>query len=315
MKPHSNKQIDKKFQEIDNLFDQLAAKNKEELENAKIKPIHPEKFPYSQNGIIAFIAPMGSGKSYNYIKLAAQQQYIFDQPFYELVVICSTSSKFDKTVQTFKSSITVSKVVPIKDSDLLDFLNKYMRRILKYNSIHKFIDSDFKDLNEEIMRLLDKHRLIADPRSKKEFKKMIEYLSKKLVKYNWKTYPHRMLLILDDFASHPLIRSRETEMSRLLKKLRHFNITTMVCVQTTQSIPRDLKRILADCVLFPGISEEDFELLFKNGPFGKFNRKQLWTIYSQLKNDHDMFRIHIKAHQVLINFTDKNNKPSNISNS
>ena len=306
MKPKSNKQIDDKFQQIDNLFDQLAAKNKVELENAKIKPIHPDKFPYAQNGIIAFIAPMGSGKSYNYLKLAARQQFLFNEPFYELVVICSTSSKFDKTVQAFKSTITESKLVPIKDTDLLDYLNKYMRRILKYNSIHKFIDSKLEEPNEEISRLLDKHRLHINKKDKSSIRKLIEYLSKKLAKYNWRTYPHRMLLILDDFASHPLIRSRETEMSRLLKKLRHFNITTAICVQTTQSIPRDLKRILADCVIFPGISEEDFELLFKNGPFGQFNRKQLWTLYSQLKNDHDMFRIHIKAHQVIIDFADKN---------
>lgn len=307
MKPHPNNQIDKKFEEIDKLFDQLAAKNKVELENAKIKPIH-SKFPYSQNGIIAFIAPMGSGKSYNYIKLAAKQQYLFNEPFYELVTICSTSSSFDKTVQTFKESVNISKLSAVKDTQLLDFLNKYMRRILKYNSITKFINSDFKDINEEIDRLFSKHRLKLDKKNKKEFNKLLEYLAKKLATYNWKTYPHRMLLILDDFASHPLIRSKETEMSRLLKKLRHFNITTMICVQTSQSIPRDIKRILADCILFPGISEEDFANLMKEGPFGKFSRKQLWDIYSKLKNDHDMFRIHIKAHQVIINYANGDQK-------
>ena len=301
MKPRSDKEIDKKFNEIDKLFDQISEENKEELEHAKIKPIHP-KFPYAQNGIMAYIATMGSGKSYNYIKFAAQQQFIFDQPFYELVVICSTSANFDKTVQAYKKSITESKLVAIKDTSLLDFLNKYMRRILKYNSIHKFIDSDFKDLNEEITRILDKHRLKAEKKNKKELIKLIEYLSMKLAKYNWKTYPHRMLLILDDFASHPLLRSKETEMSRLLKKLRHFNITTAICVQTTQSIPRDLKRILADCVLFPGISSEDFNDLMKNGPFGAFNKKQLWDIYSKLKNQNDMFRIHIKAQILMVTY-------------
>ena len=304
MKAHTNKEIDKKFDEIDSLFDQLASKNKKELEDAKIKPIHP-KFPYAQNGIIAFIAPMGAGKSYNYIKLAAKQQFLFSQPFYELVTICSTSDKFDKTVQTFKDTINVSKLTSVKDTQLLDFLNKYMRRILKYNSITKYVNSDFKDINEEMQRVLDKHRLKNDRKNKKEFIKHLEYIAKKLAHYNWSTYPHRMLLILDDFASHPLIRSKETEMSRLLKKLRHFNITTMICVQTSQSIPRDIKRILADCILFPGISEEDFANLMKEGPFGKFNRKQLWSLYSKLKNDHDMFRIHIKAHEVIITYAEK----------
>ena len=300
MKPKSDSEIIKKFNEIDKLFDKIAEENKEELENARIKPIHPTLFPYSQNGICAFIAPMGAGKSYNYTKFAARQQFIFDQPFYELVVICSTSSKFDKTVKNFKKSITKSKLVAIKDTDLLDFLDKYLRRVLKYNSINEFIKSRFRELNDEIARLIFKHKLKYPSDNRKDKIKLVKYLSNKLSKYAWETYPHRMLLVLDDFASHPLVRSKETEMSRLLKKLRHFNITTMICVQTTKSITPDLKRIISDCILFPGVSEEDFSDLMKIGPFGKFDRKQLWSIYSQLKNEHDMFRIHVKAGSVFI---------------
>ena len=54
------KSIDKRFEDIDKLFDKYAAKNKRELDNALIKPIH-DKFLYAQNGICAMIAPMGSG--------------------------------------------------------------------------------------------------------------------------------------------------------------------------------------------------------------------------------------------------------------
>ena len=49
--------IEEKFREIDKLFDKLSAKNKVQLENAQIKPIHA-KYPFAQNGICAFIAPM-----------------------------------------------------------------------------------------------------------------------------------------------------------------------------------------------------------------------------------------------------------------
>ena len=59
------KSVDQKFREIDKLFDKFSEKNHEQLSNAEIKPIH-EKYPFAQNGICAFIAPMGSGKSYNY---------------------------------------------------------------------------------------------------------------------------------------------------------------------------------------------------------------------------------------------------------
>ena len=284
--------IDEQFEEIDKVFDRLISKQKKELEIAKIKPIH-DKLPFAQNGITALIAPPGSGKSYSYLKLICQQEVLDKDPFFELVVICSTSSKFDKTVESFKEAIRKSKLVCVKDSDLLSWLNKYMRRILKYNSIINFINSGLKEKNEEIERIEMKHRF-------KNKNKEIEYLGKKLNKYNWKTYPHRCLLIFDDFASHPLIRSKETEMSRLLKKLRHFNINVMICVQTAKSLSKDIKRICTDFILFPGISEDDFMELMKESMAGKFNRKELWNEYHKMTNQHDSFRIHVCANKVLI---------------
>jgi F0F1-type ATP synthase beta subunit len=80
---------------IDETFNKLARKNKEELENGKIKPIDTN-FPFAQNGIWAMMGGMGKGKSYNYLKLIAKQEVMQENPFFETVVICSTSSEFDK---------------------------------------------------------------------------------------------------------------------------------------------------------------------------------------------------------------------------
>ena len=290
--------IDKAFDEIENNFRKISEKNKKELEAALIKPIH-EKYPYAQNGICAFIASMGSGKSYNYLKAIAKQEVLYpDQPFYELVVICSTSAKFDKTVETYKPLIKKSKLVCVKDSDLIFWLNKYMRRILKYNSIINFVNNGCKNPNEEMERLFEKRRLV-----KKD--KQIKYITDKLVKYDWATYPHRCLLVLDDFANHPLLRSKETEMCRLLKKLRHFNINVIICVQTVKSIPKDIKRTLSDIILFPGIGEEDFMDLMKESPAGMFDKKRLWCEYKKITDPQAMFAIHIKAYKIIITLSNK----------
>ena len=292
--------IDEKFKKIDDLFEKIQTKNKVELENAMIKPVH-DKYPLAQNGIVGLIAPPGSGKSFTYLKLAAQQEQLFNEPFFELIVICSTSNKFDKTVEAYKDVIQKSKIVALKDSDLLAWLNKYMRRILKYNAIMKYIQSDFKDENEEMTRILNKHRFKQNGKqTEKQKYDMVKYIANKLSKYGWKTFPHRCLLILDDFASHPLVRSKETEMSRLLKKLRHFNINVMICVQTSKSISKDIKRICTDFILFPGLSETDFIDLMKESMAGKFDRKELWNQYHALTNQHDSFRIHIYANKVII---------------
>ena len=293
MKPNTSQKIDNEFKRIEDNFQKIAEQNKSELEAALIKPIH-DKYPYAQNGICAFIASMGSGKSYNYLKAIAKQEVLFDNsPFYELVVICSTSAKFDKTVETYKPLITKSKLVCVKDSELIFWLNKYMRRILKYNAIVNYVNSKMKTPNEEMERLIEKHRLV-------KFDKKVKYISSKLVNYNWSTYPHRCLLVLDDFANHPLLRSKETEMCRLLKKLRHFNINVIICVQTVKSIPKDIKRTLSDIVLFPGISEDDFIELMKESPAGMFDKKKLWNEYHKLTNPQTMFTIHIKARKIII---------------
>lgn len=302
MKPNSDQSIDRSFAKIEENFAKLGSEHQQELNEALIKPIH-DKYPFAQNGITALIASMGSGKSYNYLKSIAKQEVLFNEPFYELVVICSTSAKFDRTVNIYKSLITKSKLVCVKDSDLLDWLNKYMRRILKYNSINEYVSTNFNSINDELNRLFMKHQLNPlneaniTPKMKQ---KRLKYISEKLVKYNWRTNPHRALLILDDFASHPLLRSKETELSRLLKKLRHFNINVVICVQTSKSIPKDIKRTLSDIILFPGIGEEDFNDLIKESPASMFDRKLLWNQYRSLTNQHDMFAIHIKARKIVI---------------
>ena len=302
----SNKSIEGKFNDIDKCFAKVMQEHKQDLDNAAIKPIH-DKFPLTQNGIVGLIAPPGSGKTFTYLKLAAQQEAIFNEPFFELIVICSTSNKFDKTVNAFKDIIKQSKVIAVKDTDLLDWLNKYMRRMLKYNAMMSFINSNC-DINEktedEVKRILSKHRLmninVNKPQTEKQKIDMIKYLAGKLEKYNWKTFPHRCLLILDDFASHPLVRSRETEMSRLLKKLRHFNINVMICVQTCKSMTKDIKRICTDFILFPGVSEDDFNDLLKESMACKFNRKELWKNYQSLTSMHDQMRIHIYANKIVL---------------
>ena len=289
--------IDAAFREIDQQFEQAQKKNKY-LKHALLKPIH-DKYPYAQNGITAMIASMGSGKTYTYLKLMKQQEVLFDDAFYELIVICSTSNKFDATVNAFKGLIKKSKLVAIKDTDLLDFLNKYMRRVLKFNALNKYMN-DRKDVDEELERICNKHQLKLDSTKSKDVEKVVKYVCNKLEKYQWRTFPHRMLLILDDWASHPLLRSKENELPRLLKKLRHFNINVIICVQTTRSIPRDIKRILSDCIIFPGISRDDFYDLMKEGSFGHFDPDTVYATYKSLTNKHDRMVFHIAANRIIV---------------
>jgi hypothetical protein len=282
----------KVFNKIEEKFNKLAKRNKEELENAKIKPIHND-FLYSQNGIWAMIGSMNSGKTYNYLKLVAKQEQLFEEPFFETVVICSTSGEFDKTVITFREAITKSNLIPVKDGDLMGWINQYTEKVLKYNTIMKFVKKDFKHPCDDMKEIINKHNLNTKP-------KLIEFIAKTLTEIGWRTYPHRLLLILDDFASHPLLKKREDPLSRMLKKLRHFNISVIICIQTTKSIPKDIKRNLSDLIIFPGISEEDFIYLIRESSASKFDYKKLYPVYSKIKVAQTMICLHIAADKIMI---------------
>ena len=288
-----------KFKKINDNFDKLGEKFKEELENAKIKPIHPD-FLFAQNGIWSFIASMGRGKTYNCLKMVAKQEVLFCEPFFETVVLCSTSGDFDKTTQTFKKAIKKTNIIPVKDDDLVEYLTQYTQQVFIYNTIMQFIKNGLKDPSPEMMKILKENACI-DRKGNIDILKVISFISNKLTELGWKTHPHRMLLIMEDFSSHPLLKRKETELSRFLKKLRHFNISVIIIVQTTKSIPKDIKRNLTDCMLFPGINEEDFKYLVKESSLGSLGSPDdLWNQYSKIKDKHTMITYHVSADKIVI---------------
>ena len=234
------------FDAVDTEFAPIKKKNRENLDNAKITPIHND-FQFAKNGIWVMIGSMGSSKTYNYLRIARRQEQRFDEPFYETLTICSTSGEFDETVRSFKGTIQKSNQLTVQDNDLLEFLNQYIVKSKVHKSLNRYVKSKFKEADEGMSKLIEKFNL-----NTKE--KLIDFIAESLTEIGWKTYPHRMLLILDDFASHPLLKHKHYPLPALLKKLRHFNITVIICVQTTMSIPPDIKRIASDYMIFPGIS-------------------------------------------------------------
>ena len=120
----------------------------------------------------------------------------------------------------------------------------------------RFVRSNFRDPDDEMIRLIEDNNLNTK-------NKLAEFIANKMIQIGWETYPHKMLLILDDFASHPLLKHKEYPLPSLLKKLRHFHITVIICVQTSMSIPPDITRIMSDCILFSGLSHKDFRTEIK----------------------------------------------------
>lgn len=269
---------DKKlFDEVDDVINKIVKKNSTELNTALIKPLSDE-YKFSTNGFYIFCGKMGSGKTLEIIKhILITDRMNNGEGYYNLIVFCSTSGGLDKTVQAFLPKIK-TPIAFVPDSSLLQFLNAHIKMKKKYYSLYKYINSEGKKIDDEFNRLIDKHKLDND-------EKKLLYVAQKMMKYNTTKYPLNLLLILDDFAGHPLINKPDNELCRILTKTRHYNITCILAVQSTKFVIKNLKRICTDLVLWKGVSWDDFYNLMRELPHN-FDVKRVWNEYKKLSDPH-----------------------------
>lgn len=306
------------MKKVDRIIDQVITKNKKELDMASIKPLTPD-YPFSSNGLYIFIGKMGSGKSYAIIKHMLMSENMFEQPYYSTIVYCSTSGALDKTVASFMD-LFKTPVVNIKDTELMEWLQRHIKRKIKFYSFMKYLNSKCKKIDETLQHSIDKHNLKKlvpvpeapkgltrqtpifiendtryDPKPNVEIpnkKKICKYIARKLIKYNAKQYPQNILLVLDDFAGNALIRRPDSPLCKLLTKTRHYNITAIFAVQTPKFILKNLKRMATDVKIWKGLSEEDFYALMKELTH-TFDTDEMWGIYHALKDNHSCLTLNL----------------------
>lgn len=276
---------DKKlFDEVDDVISKIVKKNSVELNTALIKPLSDE-YKFSTNGFYIFCGKMGSGKTLEIIKhILITDRMNNGEGYYNLIVFCSTSGGLDKTVQAFLPKIK-TPIAFVPDSSLLQFLNAHIKMKKKYYSLYKYINSEGKKIDDEFNRLIDKHKLDND-------EKKLLYVAQKMMKYNTTKYPLNLLLVLDDFAGHPLINRPDNELCRILTKTRHYNITCILAVQSTKFVIKNLKRICTDLVLWKGVSWDDFYNLQRELPHN-FDVKRVWEEYRKLSDPHSKLVMNI----------------------
>ena len=268
--------------EVDQILEKIRKKNSKELSYALIKPLTKD-YQFCTNGIYLFSGSMGAGKSYEIMRHILMSERLFDEPYYSLIVFCSTSGGLDKTVQTFLPQVK-TPIAFMPDTSLLPFLRRHIKIKKKYYAIVQFLNKNLKQPNDEMKRILTKHGL-----KKKE--NILKYIAEKLLKYNTTRYPANLLLVLDDFASNPLLQQKESELNRLLTKTRHYNITCIICVQTVKFIIKNLKRMLTDAVIWKGLSQDDWYDFFRETSHS-FNADLLWQQYHSLQDSHSHLELH-----------------------
>lgn len=270
--------------DVNNIIKSVVKRNSAELDMALIRPLSND-YKFSTNGLYIFCGKMGSGKTLEIIKhILITDRMNNGDGYYNLIVFCSTSGGLDKTVQAFLPKIK-TPIAFVPDSSLLQFLNAHIKMKKKYYSLYKYVNSEGKKIDDEFKRLIDKHKLDND-------EKKLLYVAQKMMKYNTTKYPLNLLLVLDDFAGHPLINRPDNELCRILTKTRHYNITCILAVQSTKFVIKNLKRICTDLVLWKGVSWDDFYNLMRELPHN-FDMKRVWEEYRKLSDPHSKLVMNI----------------------
>ena len=273
------------MKEVELIIQKTMKKNQKEIEAALIKPLHPQ-YPFSTNGIYFLIGRPGSGKTYFIWKHILITERLFKKPYYQKIIYCSTSGKMDKTSEVMSKQIK-SPIVYLNENELMDYLKRHLKRIIKYYAMFKHVMSKMKETNEEMARIINKHSL-------QDIEDRIIYIANKLVKYQTSSYPFNTLIILDDIAGSELLVHNNTEFIRLLTKTRHYNITCIIAIQTIRFVHINAKRMATYIICYSGYSEEDFTSLLQQTN-NNLDIKKTVKEYLRHRDPHEKFIMNITA--------------------
>ena len=273
--------------DVEKLINETLNKNMRDIEGALIKPLSDD-YPFSSNGIYFLIGRPGAGKSYWIWRHIMITERLFEHPYYNKIIFCSTSGKMDKTAEVLNKKIK-SKIEYVSEKQLMTILKRHLRRKTKYYALVKHVLSKMKETSEEMQRIIEKHHL-------NDLEDKIVYIASKLCKYQTSSYPFHTLIILDDCAGSDLLKNGNSEFIRILTKTRHFNITCIMAFQTIRFVHINAKRLATDVICYSGYSEEDFTSLLQQTN-NNLNTKQTVAEYLQHRDPHDKFIMNITANK------------------
>ena len=282
---------------VEHLIQRELKKNSQQIQNALIEPLD-DSYPFSTNGIYFLCARMGCGKTYFVMKHIMLTERLFNEPYYDTILFTSTSGTLDKTVSTLSKQVR-TKIDYVPHQELLPKLKKHLKNKMKWYSVMEYLNTG--EMNETFEKLLVKHNLFKWNHGKKiiDMKRVVQYAKAKMEKYGFSKYPSNTLLVLDDFATNPLIKKVDSELVGMLTKTRHYHLTAIIVAQTWRFVQLNLKRLCTDIVIWKGFSMEDFQKMLTQTP-SSLDWKALWPEYSKLDDKHAKLIIHCNTNQYSI---------------
>jgi hypothetical protein len=309
--------------EVEIVLKDIASKNKTELDSAKIVPLSDD-WKFSTNGMYLLCAPPGCGKTRFIIKhILMCDKIARGQSYYSLICYSSTSQGFDRTLQTaLDAKVIKCPLVQVKEQDLMQFLERHLKRKLKYYAMIDFLKK--KKINETLQHSIDKHNmkyLAYDPKIKRsplfsdiehtgmpydvdvrksmlvektDKNKLRAYVLKKIEDYGVSRTICPLLVIMDDYAGSKLLEHKNTPLVKMFNKCRHYNVTGFISIQSIKWVARVLRRTISDAVLWQGIGREAFYDFFTEIQYA-YDYRELFEEYRRLPNQNSYLILNIKA--------------------
>jgi hypothetical protein len=145
-------------QEVEVILSDIARKNRDLLESAKIVPLSPE-WQFCTNGMYLLLATAGCGKSrfiLKHILMCDRLGAGEGKGYYNLIVYCSTSGELDQTVQSVLDAKKIkTPLVQVQDNNLMQWLERHLKRKKKYYAMTKYLKK--KIVNKTLQKSVDKH--------------------------------------------------------------------------------------------------------------------------------------------------------------
>ena len=116
------------IKKVNDIMAEVQEKEKKELDFEKIEPFS-EECKFGKNGLWLFIGPQGSGKTHKLIETILFTEMIYEKPYFDNIIFCSTSEALDKTLELFKKKIKTKTytVNPIESEDDAERYHKNKR--------------------------------------------------------------------------------------------------------------------------------------------------------------------------------------------
>lgn len=291
----------KTLKQVQKEMEKDAEENAVYLEAGKFGPIS-EEYPFSNIGLYLLIAPPGSGKT----RFISQHLRYCDpmeeqngpKGFYSSVIWVRDDSKMDMTTKAFLKKLKNTTIKYIGEDELIPLLNRLFRRKKKYYALYMALMSELKDLDEDAVKSFQKHNLVTKGKDK-DLAKTYLYIASKMAKYHQASFPLRTLIIIDDGAGTNLLKQRNTELMKMIKKCRHYHSTVILGIQSATDASKDLKRMTTDVVLWKGVSESDMETFLTHFAL-PLKAEEIIKMYQTLKSKYGKIIINTKTNRVVI---------------